>query len=85
MKAEIRRVEQSVKLSAYQPGDMGQPHQADAIWCIACPGCGYRYRLVYHTVDQVFDGSITVLPSLLCTNIRCQAHFFVEANKIRYV
>lgn len=50
-------------------------------WFIGCPGCHAPGALSGHQVVEQ-GGVITVSPSILCS---CGAHYFIEANRIRWV
>jgi hypothetical protein len=74
-------------LSAYHPGDIGQPLD-DSTWFECCPQCGCIASLSGWQVIEHEDQTITINPSILChgcSKAGCGAHSFVEHNRIRWV
>lgn len=63
------------------PGEMVL-HPDNQCWYIGCPGpCQGAGNLCGHTVTRT-GNEITVTPSIIC--LRCNAHYFVEQNQIRW-
>ena len=58
-------------------------------WLLRCPGCGKAHIDLTQqgkgwSVTQHEDGTLTVSPSIWHKE-KCNAHFFIERNKIRWV
>lgn len=59
--------------------------QATQGWYVGCPSenCGVANLRGHHVTYDELSGMLTVSPSILCYG--CNAHYFIEQNKIRWV
>lgn len=52
------------------------------LW-LSCHKCGEVGLLSDHTITEHEDGTITVEPSIVCPNDKCDAHYFIRNNEIQ--
>lgn len=52
---------------------------------IGCPKCGMVHALTEHDITWIDEITVTIDPSIQCTNPNCDAHFYIKNNEIIYV
>lgn len=51
------------------------------LW-LGCYKCGQMALLSDHTITENSNGTITVEPSIVCPNEKCDAHYHIRNNEI---
>ena len=51
------------------------------LW-LGCYKCGEMGLLSDHKITEHEDGTITVEPSIVCPNEKCDAHYFIRKSEI---